>query len=423
MLDRTLQPAFKEIDAVSFVEAQKLVLKNNIPVFVVDAGEQELVRIEFIFANRDWQLQQPLLPSITNSMLTEGTQTLTAAEIAAKIDYYGAYFEAEYGYDQSALNLYSLTKYLPQTLPVIKDMLLNSCFPQKELDILVRNQKQQLKISLEKNATVARREFNHALFGDSLYGYKVVEADFDAVNREGLQAQYQKIYHPANCTIVLSGKIAPETLLLIEELFGNWQSDYLLQPFEAQLGSSDQKLIYIEKPEALQSAIRIGIPTINRTHPDFIAFQVLNTVLGGYFGSRLMANIREDKGYTYGIGSGNASLQQAGYFFIATEVGVDVCAATLTEIEKEVNLLKTELIAEEELQLVKNYLMGSLLGSLENAFSHADKFKNLYFYGLGYDYYERYIQTVKNINPEELLLLANKYWNYADFYKVVVGKM
>jgi zinc protease len=423
MLDRTLQPAFKAIDAVSFVEAQKLVLRNNIPVFVVDAGEQELVRIEFIFGNSGWQAQKPLLPSMTNAMLSEGTQSRTASEIANHLDYYGAYFEAEYGYDQSALNLYSLTKYLPETLPVIKDMLLNASFPQKELDILIRNQKQQLKISLEKNATVARREFNHALFGDSLYGYQVQAADFDVIQREDLQAQYQKIYHPANCTIILSGKISPETLLLIEDLFGDWQSEDSIEAPELILGSGQQKLIYIEKPDALQSALRIGIPTINRTHPDFIAFQVLNTVLGGYFGSRLMANIREDKGYTYGIGSGNASLQQAGYFFIATEVGVDVCAATLIEIEKEVNLLKAELIAEEELQLVKNYLMGSLLGSLENAFSHADKFKNLYFYGLGYDYYERYIQTVKNIQPEELRSLAKKYWNYDDFYKVVVGKM
>jgi predicted Zn-dependent peptidase len=423
MLDRTLQPAFKAIDAVSFVEVQKLVLRNNIPVFVVDAGEQELVRIEFIFGNSGWQAQKPLLPSMTNAMLSEGTQSRTASEIANHLDYYGAYFEAEYGYDQSALNLYSLTKYLPETLPVIKDMLLNASFPQKELDILIRNQKQQLKISLEKNATVARREFNHALFGDSLYGYQVQAADFDVIQREDLQAQYQKIYHPANCTIILSGKISSETLLLIEDLFGDWQSDDSIEAPELILGSGQQKLIYIEKPDALQSAIRIGIPTINRTHPDFIALQVLNTVLGGYFGSRLMANIREDKGYTYGIGSGNASLQKAGYFFIATEVGVDVCAATLIEIEKEVNLLKAELIAEEELQLVKNYLMGSLLGSLENAFSHADKFKNLYFYGLGYDYYERYIQTVKNIQPEELRSLAKKYWNYDDFYKVVVGKM
>src|SRR5690606_32063801 len=135
-------------------------------------------------------------------------------------------------------------------------------------------------------------------------------------------------------------------------------------------------------------------------------------------GSRLMANIREDKGFTYGIGSGIASLKNAGYFFLATEVGVDVCQAALVEIEKEINLLKSEMISNAELDLVKNYMLGSLLGSLENAFSHADKFKNLLFSGLGYDYYENYIKTIKQCNGADLLEIANKYLNWDQMTKV-----
>jgi predicted Zn-dependent peptidase len=165
------------------------------------------------------------------------------------------------------------------------------------------------------------------------------------------------------------------------------------------------------------------MPSINRKHEDFPALQVLNTVLGGYFGSRLMANIREDKGYTYGIGSANVSLEQAGYFFIASEVGTDVCADTLVQIEKEINILKTELIGEEELALVKNFLLGSLLGSLENAFSHADKFKNIYFFNQDYEYYTNYINTIKTISAKQLRELANKYWDFDQFYKVIVGKV
>jgi zinc protease len=181
-------------------------------------------------------------------------------------------------------------------------------------------------------------------------------------------------------------------------------------------------LYYTEKPQALQSAIRMGLPMINRTHPDFPSLQVLNTVFGGYFGSRLMANIREDKGYTYGIGSGISSLKNGGAFYIATEVGADVCKAAVDEIEKEVNRLKTELIPEEELALVRNYMLGSLLGSLENVFSHADKFKSLYFAGLDYSYYDRYTRIIKDITAEELQALANKYFKFDEFYKVIVGK-
>ncbi len=423
MLNRTIEPDFKQIQEIVFVKARKHVLPNRIPVFVVNAGEQDLLRVEFIFQNSGWQKDKPLMPSVTNGMLTEGTHSLSAAQIADKIDYYGAFFQPDYAYDQSTLSLYSLNKHLADTLPVIREMLTGSVFPEKELETLLRNQQQKLKVGLEKNALVARREFNKALFGDSLYGYPVEVEDFDQVKREDLLAYYQKVYHPENCTIILSGKIEHSAIQLIADLFGNWKGEVPAESFEVDMVGEEQKLHYIEKPNALQSAIRIGIPTVNRTHPDFIGLQILNTVLGGYFGSRLMANIREDKGYTYGIGSGNATLQHAGYFFIASEVGADVCAATLVEIEKEISILKTEIIPDEELNLVRNYLMGSLLGSLENAFSHADKFKNLYFYGLGYDYYDRYIQTVKTISPEKLMALANKYWNYEDFYKVIVGKM
>ena len=135
-----------------------------------------------------------------------------------------------------------------------------------------------------------------------------------------------------------------------------------------------------------------------------------------------MANIREDNGYTYGIGSGLSTQEQDSTMFIASEVGADVCRDAVSEIEKEVNLLRTELIPEEELSLVRNYMMGSLLGSLENVFSHADKFKNVYFSGVGYEYYDRYTEVVRSVSAEELLQLANKYLDLDKFYKIIVGK-
>ncbi|MBD3749320.1 MAG: insulinase family protein [Sphingobacteriales bacterium] len=423
MLDRTIEPAFQQITDIHFIEAKKHLLSNQIPVFEVNAGEQDLVRIEFIFQNVAWEKSKPLLPSVCNSMLTEGTHSLSAAQIASKIDFYGAFFQTEYSFDQSSLTLFSLNKHVAHTLPIIKEMLTASIFPEKELNTFLRNQQQKLKVGLEKNSVLARRSFNRALFGDSLYGYPYELKDYDEVKRADLLAYYQEMYHPKNCTIIVSGKIQEETIAHLEQLFGSWSTEVTLKEFNINIQPDEQKWHDIEKPQALQSAIRLGISTVNRTHPDFMGLQVLNTVLGGYFGSRLMANIREDKGYTYGIGSANVTLQHAGFFFIASEVGADVCGATLTEIEKEIAILKTELIPNEELALVRNYLMGSLLGSLENAFSHADKFKNLYFYGLGYDYYDQYIQTIQNINAEELRALANKYWNFEDFYKVIVGKM
>jgi len=422
MLDRLTAPSFKEIDNVEFIKTQKQILKNNIPVYILNAGDQELVRIEFIFKNVDWDISNPLLASAANAMLNDGTTTKTGAQIADAIDFYGAFFQTEYGYDHAAVTLFTLNKYLENTLPIVKDILCNSIFPQKDLDTFINNNKQKLKVSLEKNDFLSRREFNNVLFGDNLYGYKADASDFDKLKSEDLQTYFKKAYHPQNCTIFLSGKVDNKLFNTIETLFGDWESNETFAENKLVFKPNLQKYHLIEKPNALQTAIRLGIPSINRNHPDFAAMQVLNTVFGGYFGSRLMTNIREDKGYTYGISSGNATMAQAGYFVIATEVGVDVCQDTLTQIELEMNRLKTELIPDNELTLVKNYLMGSLLGSLENAFSHADKFKNIYFYGLDYSYFDNFIATVKTIEAPELMLLANKYFDWNNFYKVIVGK-
>ncbi len=423
MINRSVAPAFREVEQVALLKAAAFKLDNGLPVFEVNAGTQELVRIEFIFENVGWNPQKPLQAFVTNSLLQEGTSEYTSAELAEKLDYYGAFLQKEFSFDHSSVVLFSLNKHLSSVLPLVKAMLTDAIFPQHELDTFVRNQKERLSVNLEKNDFVSRRLFSQILFKETLYGHASQPADYDNLQREDLIAYYQSAYQPANCTIVLSGHISSQTHKLLNKEFGNsWNS--VANPHKNEFafltGPGIEHLVY--KPDAIQSAIRIGQLSINRTHPDFPAFQVLNTILGGYFGSRLMANIREDKGYTYGIGSALVSLQNAGYFFIASEVGTDVCGAAINEVEKEIRQLRIELVSEEELHLVRNYMMGSLLGSLENAFSHADKFKNVYFFGLGYDYYDRYVQTLRNIRPEDILNLANEYLNFDKFEKVIVGK-
>jgi predicted Zn-dependent peptidase len=359
-----------------------------------------------------------------NTMLTEGTTHLSSSQIADKIDFYGAFLQVEYGFDHSQVTLYSLNKHLQHTLPVIQDILTASVFPDKELNTFIRNQQQKLQVNLEKNDVVARRLFNKAIFGNTIYGYNAEADDYENLCREDMLVHFKQMYQPSNCTIIVAGKIEKQTIDLLTTVFGSdWKNTgESANITQSPIETATEHFYFKEKPEALQSAIRMGMPVFNRLHPDFPALQVLNTVFGGYFGSRLMTNIREDKGYTYGIGSGLSSFKQTGAFFLATEVGADVCKAAVNEIEKEINILKTELIPDEELNLVRNYMLGSLLGSLENVFSHADKFKNLYFSDLDYEYYDYYTVTVKTITADQLLQLANKYFSYDRLYKVIVGK-
>lgn len=423
MLNRTLTPEFRQVNEINFLEPKNQALDNGIPVFTINAGKQNLIRIEFIFENVNYDKSKPLQAIAVNQLINNGTPTLSAKEIAEKVDYYGAFLQTEYGADQSSVKVYTLNKHLGSVLPILKSILTESIFPEQEIAIFVQNQKQSLQVSMQKNDYLARKHFAQEIFGESTYGASIEPEDYDAIRQQDLLDYFQAAYKPENCTIFAAGKFTGTEFQILNQNFGrNWENKLpsTINRFNFEL--KERKDVFIERPDAVQSAIRMGRLAINRSHADFPGFQVLNTLLGGYFGSRLMANIREDKGYTYGIGSAVVSLRDAGYFFIATEVGAEVCGNAIQEIELEIDLLKTQLVEEPELDLVRNYMLGSMLGSLENAFSHADKFKNLYYSKLDYSYYDTYIKIVKSITPEQIQQLANEYLKLEHFTQVIVGK-
>ncbi|MFD2960654.1 MULTISPECIES: M16 family metallopeptidase [Olivibacter] len=427
MIDRTIAPQFNVVEEVRLLQPEHEVLQNGVDLFVFNSGEQDLVKIEWVFQNLNTEdLHLPLLNIALAGMFLEGTKQYASAEIAEKVDFYGAFLQPEYSFDHTSLTLYALNKHVEKLLPIVKSVLTESIFPESELNTYVRNNKQNLSVSLKKNDFVARRVFNKTIFDSNRYAYSPEIEDYDRLERSDILKLYQHQINAGNCTIFISGRVTNQVHQTVRKIFGDqWDARPLDQTQQRMVDKGSQKgnLILIERPDALQSAIRVGYQTINRKHPDFSSLQLLNTILGGYFGSRLMSNIREEKGFTYGIGSGIASLKYGAFFTIATEVGVEVTNATLVEIEKEIDRLRNEPIPIEELNLVKNYVNGAFLGSLENVFSHVDKFKNVHFVGLDLTYYNRHLQIVKSSTPETIMNTANKYLDYNNMIKVVVGKM
>ncbi len=422
IIDRTLAPQAYELQAATFVEAKAVVLKNGLKVFCIDGADEDVLKLEVCFSTGTRAEHKKLVATACNYLLNAGTSTMTSSEIMENIDFYGSFYQHDNQLDRSSISIYSLKKYFRETLELLAGILTDPIFPEEELAIYKENAKQRFQINLTKNDFLARREFHHALFGEHPYGRKIELSDYDALTRDDLWKHYNDHYKLSKASFVLSGNISESELQALEDTF----KDYIVTETEkteyiSPLPSSAQK-IYTEKAEALQSAIRIGKPMMHKTHPDYIEFTVLSTVLGGYFGSRLMSNIREDKGYTYGIGAGVYPLLDNSFFYIATEVGVQFTQDALSEIYKEIERLRTELIPEEELNLVKNYLKGAFLGSIENIFSHADKFKSVYLYNLNYQYYERYFNTVNKVTSERLLQLAKQYLSPESLTEVVIGK-
>jgi zinc protease len=418
-------PEFKRVENLKVAEAVAHTLDNGTRLFVINAGTQDLVKIELLYHAGTFTEPKRLVAAAVNAMLGDGTQHHTADEIAENIDSYGAFFQTENGSDWCSATLYSLTKFLDKTLPLLKEIVTESVFPEKELETYIQNKIQNLVVNNERVDFIARKKFSEGLFGaQHPYGYYATEQDFKNLKREDLLDFFKSRYTAENSMVIVSGKVTETTLEKINTILGQIPHGNITQPLltVAAPASLPSGKISIHKPESIQSAIRIGKLMVNKAHPDYIGLQVLNTVLGGYFGSRLMTNIREDKGYTYGIGSAVASNTEAGYFFISTETGTEVVQKALNEIYFELGRLRSELIPEAELSLVRNYMLGTFMRSIDGPFELANKFKGIVTYGLGYEYYDAFIDTVKNISAETLRTLAHIYFQEDTLLELVVGK-
>lgn len=423
-LYRNTAPNFKTIETLDILPHKRHKLSNNIPVYVLNGGSQDVLKIEFIFNAGIWNQETPLIASMTNSMLNEGTNKYTAAEIAEKFDFYGSYIGFSTGKHDASVSLYTLNKYLSETLKVTENLLKNSTFPDKEFQTVLQKKKQQFQIEHEKTNVLAKDKFNELIYGQKHpYANVFSNKEFEKLKIESVKEFYTKFYRPENCHIIVAGKVSDEVIQQLEDLFGEdkWPAKKQVNiPVHTPTKCKDKKT-FVCKEDAVQACIRIGRPIFNKTHKDYTTLQLFNLILGGYFGSRLMQNIREDKGYTYGINSLVISYLNAGHFVIVTEVGSDVCKDAITEIFKEVKKLREELISDQEIKLVKNYLSGEMLRNLDSPFALSESLKGNLPFGLDNSYYQRFIKEIKEIKPQDIRNLANKYFQEKDLQLVVCG--
>jgi predicted Zn-dependent peptidase len=424
-LNRKKQPAFNQINTIDIIKAQNVKLANGIPVCLINAGTQDVVKIDFVFNAGSWEQDKPLEALFTNMMITEGTAKYKSSQIADVFDFYGAYLSHAADKHYASISLLVLTKHLEKTLPVVEEILKRSIFPEKEFSTIKQKEKDQFVVENEKVKTIARNKFSQLLYGENHpYGKIAVLSDFDKLTTRQLKGFYERLYHGGNCTIFISGKINDSVIPLLEKYFGgkDWKRKAILKKDVAITGLKNEKKNLIKKVDAVQSAIRVGKVLFNKRHPDFLGMQVLNTILGGYFGSRLMSNIREDKGYTYGIGSVMVSLKNSGFFVIVSEVGAEFSANTIKEINFELKKLRTEIIPEEELSLVRNYILGEMLNNFDGPFAIAEAYKGIMEYGLDIDYFNKAIETIKTIQAKDLKRLAKEHLHEDSMIQVIAGK-
>lgn len=425
MLNRTIAPPIK--DAVEFNLELKpfeyFTLDNGVPVYTVDAGTQEVLQMEMVFYAGNWFEQQKMVAGTTNYLLKNGTSTRTAFQINEEFEYYGAYCKRACLNETAVINVSALSKHLDKLLPVIKDMITSSIFSEEELNIYKQNTKQRLSVQLKKSDFVAARLIDAYVYGEQHpYGTYTNPEDIDVLTAAQLKEFYNQYYVNGQCVIFVSGKLPADLQQQLNDAFGKLsisKPTFTVNAIETK-PVKEKKYRITNDVNGVQGAIRIARDFPNRHHPDFMKVMVLNTLFGGYFGSRLMSNIREDKGYTYGIHSYVQNHLQQTAWMISTDAGKDVSEATIDEVYKEMKLLREELVDEEELLLVRNYLIGTILGDLDGPFQIMGRWKNLILNNLDEKYFYDSVQTIKTITAEEIRELAKKYLNPEYFYELIV---
>lgn len=418
-MNRTIAPELQPIETIQFSKPIIKPITETSELYWIKDVSDETVRFELHF-NAGTVQGELLIANLTNSLLLSGTNDKTTNEIHEELALLGAYVSTQTSLESAAVSVYCLRENLEATLEILYDAIANVTFPLSELEDLLRDRKQAYQVDSQKMDVLARRVFRREFFqNDKRYGRNAVLEDYDHIDVEDLRAFHQQFYKKGLERIVCVANIEETLIDKWIARFSSWSNQQELEFMDSIKNNAVS--IYEEQEDAIQTAIRLGIPLFNKVHDDYTGVFVLHTILGAYFGSRLMSNLREDKGYTYGIGSAILETQKAGYFIIATEVKKEVQEDALKQIMYEINRLKTELISEAELQLVKNYLLGQLLKGADGSDAMMDLFINVHLYGLELSFYNDMIEAIKTINSQELLNLANSYLDTDKMTVVRVG--
>ena len=427
MLNRTIAPPIKDAKEFNLQLPlyKKQVLSNGIEVFAIDLGTEDALMITWVFDAGNSYEERNGIAAAVSALLKNGTSSRSAFNINEHFEYYGAYLSRASHHETADITLHCLNKHVSELLPVVAELISDSVFPEEELAIYRKNGQQRLQVNLKKSDFVASRLIESYLFGPAHpYGKFSKLEDFQNLQREELLNFYQQFYSRGACRMIVAGKLPANLSEELERYFGGLPLHAPVPQDPSTLPvitpAQQKKYDVINDPDGVQASIRIARNFPNRHHPDFQKVQVLNNVFGGFFGSRLMTNIREDKGYTYGIHSYLINTRQESALLITTEAGKEVCRATIEEVYKEMELIREELIDEEELAMACNFTIGSILGDLDGPFQVASRWKNLLLNGLDEHYFYEGIRIVKTITPEELQELAKKYLDPAAFFELVV---
>jgi zinc protease len=428
-LDRTKVPPFAPTPVLRVPTWTKTQLANGATLIVSERHNLPLVSFSITFvggANQFEPAGKRGVAAATASMLSEGTTTRTGDQISDALQLLGTGVSSFIGGEEGSVGFVSTAKNFDATLAIIADAMLNSTFPAEALERLRARTLVGLTTAKDQPTVVGSQVFAKILYGDAHpYGQRATETSVKAITRDDVLAFHKAYYQPGRAIITVVGDVSPLKIKSsIEKGLAAWTKAGAAPSFDYPKLPELQpaKIYFVDKPGSAQAVFNIGLPGPPRNTPDFFAIQVLNTILGGQFQSRLNANIREQKGYSYGVSSGFGFGKGPGAFRAGGSIFIDKTDAALIEFMKELKgIVGEKPITDEEIKTAKESLIQSLPQGFSSVFAISSALTSMAVQGLPEDYYQTYAKNVSAVTKEDLLRVAKRYIDLNHLAIVIVG--
>jgi len=424
MLDRTTPPVSHPLRIPNLSKPETTILPNGIEIASFLSEEQSLVCLELIFPFSNLHSVERQKENYAFRMLLEGSKQKTSKQIADAISFLGATVEISHHADYETISISCLSRVFPDVLIILKEIWSESTFPQKEWKTITETIIQQNAVNKQKTGFLASKLLRKKLYGPDLaYGYSLNPELLGSFTPEILQEKFQTIQHTGPALAVVSGWIGKDADKQLKDwLYGFSKVGKLADKDGLVVPEPGQGIFWEEKDDSQQTALRIGKWSINSQHADSSIFNLVLEIYGGYFGSRLMGNIREDKGWTYGISAQRVPNIAKPYWQIGSDIKGEVALEAVTEIKKEAEILRNELVSDEELDLVKNYMIGQFISSVTNCYGLADRYRSMWLNGQSFERVEKNLKTLQEATVIQIQEAAQKYLQMDDAIVALSGK-
>lgn len=423
MLNRKQAPEFHPIRVPSLKKPESQIFGNGAELAMFLDKSQNMVSVDFIFPANQFFSSGRQTDAYSYKMLLEGTTTRDSKKIADDISFLGATIDIIHSAESDTISISCLSRFLPKALDIVKSIWSESIFPAREWKVIVETSYQQNLISLKKTSNVAGRILRQGLFGTNLdYGYSFDMGFVESLSADDLKRHFQNLQNIGPRLTLVAGWAEEEALNDLIDWISSFKSVGKLSETPGLVFPKNLELKnWIDMDDSQQTSLRIGQHSIDNHHPASPIFSLVMEIFGGYFGSRLMANIREEKGWTYGIFAQRVPNRYAPYWLISSDLNGESALLALDEIQKEAKLLKSELVSPEELEKVKNYMVGQFLTTITNCFTVADRYRSAWLLGINFDQITANLNVIKSATQDQVLEIAKEFLNVEEGIVVCAG--